>query len=146
MLHIPHIPDEAGWHGYESDLDVRDLHGLFFGKSIEEVQKHFGNGRSIGRMDELLFAPRPVFQYYVHAFALFLRSERAAGDPDSASPFLSLLEAREERDPGSVRNILPLLESSLDFVAENQNHFDASIEIYGDFQERVQCIRQMCGA
>lgn len=146
MHRIPRIPDDAAWYGYENDLDVRDLRGLFFGKSIEEVQKYFGGGQSISRMDELLFAPRPVFQYYVHAFALFLRSERAARDSDSASPFLSLLEAREERDPGSARSILHLLDSSLAFVAENQTHFDASVDIYGDFQQRARRIRAMCGA
>jgi hypothetical protein len=146
MKRIPCIPDESAWDGYENDLDVRDLHGLFFGKSIEDVQQYFGDGRSISRMDELLFSPRPVFQYYVHAFALFLRSERAAGDSDSASPFLSLLEAREKRDPGSVRNILPLLEDSLTFVASHQEYFDAPVDIYGDFKQRVQRIREMCGA
>ena len=58
--------------------------------------------QSIERADELLFMPRQAFQYYVFAFAIFVISENASGDPDSASPFLQLLVALEERDPGSV--------------------------------------------
>lgn len=145
-MHTPRLPDDSAWYGYESDLDVRNLHDLFFGKTIDEVQVHFGEGNSIERMDELLFAPRPVFQYYVQAFARFVRSDQAVGDADSASPFLSLLKAREKRDPGSVRKILPLLEDALVLVAHGQAHFDAPVEIYGDFQARVQQIREVCCA
>ena len=140
------IPNASDWHGYESDLDVRSLHGLFFGKSIDEVQSYFGEGRSIERMDELLFAPRPVFQYYVRAFARYVLSKAAVGDSDSASPFLSLVEEREMRDPGSVRNIIHALDEALVFVAHNQAYFDAPLDIYGDFSERVQRIYAMCDA
>ncbi len=140
------IPDASDWHGYESDLDVRYLHGLFFGKSIDQVQGYFGAGRSIERMDELLFAPRIVFQYYVRAFARFLMSNAAVGDSDSASPFLSLVEEREKRDPGSVRHIIHALNEALIFLANNQNHFDAPVDIYGDFTERVRRIYAMCDA
>lgn len=140
------IPNASDWHGYETDLDVRYLHDLFFGKSIDKVQSYFGEGRSIERMDELLFAPRPVFQYYVRAFARFLISKAVVGDSDSAGPFLLLLEEREKRDPGSVRNIIRALDEALVFVANNQDHFDAPVVIYGDFSERVQRIYAMCDA
>lgn len=138
------IPDKAAWAGYEEDLEVKHLYRIFYGKSLEEVQAYFGNGYSIERMDELLFSPRQVFQFYVQAFALFLRSEQAIDDADSASPFPSLLEAREKRDPGSVKSIFHLLRNTLDFVAANQARFDASVEIYGDFEERAQRIRKAC--
>lgn len=140
------IPGASDWRGYESDFDVRHLHGLFFGKSIEEVQGHFGGGRSIERMDELLFAPRAVFQYYVRAFACFLMSKAAVGDCDSAGSFLSLIEEREKRDSGSVQNIIHVLDETLVFVANNQAYFNASVDIYGDFSERVQRIYATCDA
>ncbi|MBI3713320.1 MAG: hypothetical protein HY253_10205 [Burkholderiales bacterium] len=138
------IPDESAWYGYEEDLDVRDMHDMFFGKSIDEVQRYFGPG-SISRADELLFAPRPVFQYYVHAFGKFLLSSQAVGDSDSASPFLRLLDSREDRDPGSVRSIYPSLVPYVDFVANNQVYFEADIDIYGDFRELANRIREKCG-
>jgi len=61
--------------------------------------------------------PRRAFQYYVFAFAEFVVSNAAAGDPDSASPFLHLLVNREERDPGGVSEIYPELQPVVQFVS-----------------------------
>jgi hypothetical protein len=140
------VPDESAWYGYEDDLDVRYMHGLFFGKTIDEVQEYFVGGRAIERSGEFLFAPRPVFQYYIQAFAKFLLSERGAGEADAASPFLHLLENREERDPGSVREVYSSLTECVEYVARNQDYFDAPIDIYGDFKEQAARIHQVCGA
>jgi hypothetical protein len=93
------IPGDMEWSGYETDLDVRDAHRMMFGKSIEEVQAHFGDAHSISRADELLFMPRGAFQYYALAFAEFLKSDRARGDSDSASSFIRLLLARQKTRP-----------------------------------------------
>lgn len=73
-------------------------------------------------------------------------SEAAAGDPDSASPFLSLLEEREKREPGSVRIIFPAVKEVLAFIAKNQAYFYAPIDIYGDFNERVRKLYATCDA
>ena len=140
------VPDESAWYGYQDDLDVRYMHGLFFSKSIDDVQDYFVGGRAIERSSELLFAPRPVFQYYIQAFAKFLLSERAVGESDAASPFLHLLENREEKDPGSVREIFSSLVECVDYVARNQDYFDADIDIYGDFNEQAARIRQRFSA
>jgi hypothetical protein len=140
------IPGAMEWSGYEADLDVRDAHRMMFGKRIEEVQQYFGDVHSISRADELLFMPRGAFQYYVLAFAEFVSSERARGDSDSASSFLRLLLAREERDPGSVSRIYDELAPVVEFVAENQPRFEAAPEIYGDFRELADKLRKSCGA
>jgi hypothetical protein len=140
------IPDKNAWGYYKEDLDVEYFRRLAFGKSIDEIQCHFGEAQSISRSDELLFSPRAVFQYYVFAFANFLKSEKAKGDPDSASPFLSLLDAREKMDPGSVKEIFFRLSEIVEFVASHQQYFDADIDIYGDFQERAKLIRMACDA
>jgi hypothetical protein len=134
------------WSGYEADLDVRDAHRMMFGKGIEEVQQYFGDVHSINRASELLFMPRGAFQYYVLAFSEFVRSERARGDSDSASSFLRLLLAREERDPGSVSRVYDELAPVVDFVAENQLRFEAGPEIYGDFRELADKLRKSCAA
>ena len=55
------VPGSAEWAGYESDPAVKYAHQLFFGKSIEEVQRYFGGVQSIERADELLFMPRRAF-------------------------------------------------------------------------------------
>jgi hypothetical protein len=137
------IPDSQDWLGYESDLDVAYLHKLIFGKSIQEAIPHFAN-QAIARMDELLFAPRRVFQYYVFSFGEYLMLESAAGESDAASPFLALLEEREKRDPRSVKNIIEPLQPYLEFVATRQEYFDAPEDIYGNFNKRVADIRRAC--
>lgn len=140
------VPGPIEWSGYESDLDVRDAHRMMFGKSIQDVQDLFGDVHSISRADELLFMPRGAFQYYVLAFAEFMKSERARGDPDSASSFLRLLLAREQRDPGSVSRIYQDLAPVVAFVSANQTRFDAGPEIYGTFGELADNLRKACGA
>lgn len=115
-----------------------------FGKSTAEVQQYFGGTASIQRADELLFMPRKAFQYYVQAFAEFVRSDAAIGDADSASPFLHLLINREERDKGSVAEVYADLRPTVDYVAANQSRFDAQPDIYGDFGELADLVRARC--
>lgn len=139
------IPGHEEWLGYDADLDVRYAHKLFFGKSVEDVQRYFGDVRSIERADELLFMPRRAFQYYVRAFATFVMSDAARGDCDSASSFLGLLAHREEHDPGSVAQVFDVLEEAVEYVASNQALFDADPAIYGDFRERADEVLRAVG-
>lgn len=140
------FPNAEGWEGYERDLDVRGADRLLFGRSIDQVRKHFGGAQSISRADDLLFMPRAAVQYFVFAFAQFVISDNAQGEPDSASPFLGLLISREERDPGSVSQIYPRLLPSVEFVASNQELFDADYNIYGSFRELSQQLENLCNA
>jgi len=138
------IPGKNEWEGYEEDLDVKYAHKLFFGKSVPEVIQHFTvSGRCIERADELLFMPRKAFQYYVFAFAEYLKSDESAGESDAASPFLNLLMNREEKDPGSVMEIYDGLFHVIDFVASNQERFEADPEIYGIFLKKGEALAQM---
>jgi hypothetical protein len=140
------IPGSIEWSGYRGDLDVRYAHKLFFGKSTAEVQRYFGGTRSIERADELLFMPRLAFQYYVFAFADFVLSAAAAGDSDSASSFLRLLVAREERDVGSVATIYLELLPFIEQVSSHQSMYEADPNIYGSFPELAEHIRNLCKA
>jgi hypothetical protein len=143
--HVPPLkaPTEDDWSGSENDPDVCFFYRLVYGKPFDEVV-HLFSGNAIERGGELLFAPRKVFQYYVHAFGQYVMSKDAAGESGAASPFLYLLEDREQRDPGSVREIFESLQHYVDFVATRQTYFDAPEEIYGSFQEQAQRIRRAC--
>lgn len=88
--------------------------------------------------------PRQAFQYYVFAFAEFVLSDKAIGDPDSASPFLQLLVTREERDSGSVAQIYSELLPAIEYVASNQSAYDADQSIYGSFEELAEKLRILC--
>ena len=138
------IPGVDAWEGYETDLDVRYAYGLMFGKANDDIQNLFGDNRSIERAGELLFMPRGAFQYYVFAFSSYVMSEKARGDSDSASPFLRLLVAREERDPGSVSGIYSELLPSIKFVASHQDYYEAPPDIYGDFREIAAQLEILC--
>jgi hypothetical protein len=140
------IPGDVEWAGYKDDIDASHAHSFWFGKSLDEMQAHFPGGRSIERGDELLFMPRLAFQFYVFAFAQYVMSDIAIGDPDGASCFLNYLIAREKRDPGSVTQIYARLEPTIDFVASSQARFDASHDNYGDFIEKAAELKKICGA
>jgi hypothetical protein len=143
---VAKIPGDAEWAGYKDDIDARYAHGFWAGKSLDDMQPHFTDGRSIERGDELLFMPRPAFQFYVFAFAQYVMSDDAIGDSDAASGFLSYLIAREKRDPGSVAQIFGHLEPTVDFVAASQARFDAGHDIYGDFAEKAEVLKKLIGA
>jgi hypothetical protein len=138
------IPGQIEWSGYQQDLDVKYAHKLMFGKSTSEVRELFGGVRSIERADELLFMPRGAFQYYVFAFAEFLQTDAATGDPDSASPFLRLLVNREQRDPGSVSQIYSEIAPAVEYVAGRQTQFGADKDIYGSFRELAERLKALC--
>jgi hypothetical protein len=142
---VAKIPGTEEWAGYKDDLDVRQAHSLWFGKSVDEMQPHFSGGRSIQRADELLFMPRRAFQFYIFAFAQYVRSDTAIGDSDAASCFLRFLTAREKREPGSVAQIYDQLQATLEFVAESQPRFAADHDVYGDFHELAAALAKLCG-
>ena len=138
------IPTEAEWAGHEGDLDVQYAYRLLYGKTVEEAMPCFVDNRSIERADELGFAPRRVFQYYVFAFVRYLSSPASEGDSDCASVFLRLLLRRETDDRGSVAEIFDALREAVDHVANNQSFFDADVEIYGDFRDLAAEIKALC--
>ena len=141
---IPKIPGPEEWAGHQ-DIDARNVHAFWFGKSLDEVQQFFAGGRSIQRGNELLFMPRRAFQFYIFAFAQYVMSDAAVGDSDGASSFLLFLTAREKEDPGSVAQIYEQLQATIEFVAESQPRFDADHDVYGDFRERAAELAKLCG-
>lgn len=138
------IPGTEDWAGH-TDVDARNVHAFWFGKSLDEVQKFFEGGQSIQRGDELLFMPRRAFQFYIFAFAQYVMSEAAADDADGASSFLNFLTAREKGDPGSVAQIYEPLQATIEFVAESQARFGADHNLYGDFREKAAGLAKLCG-
>ena len=145
------VPDENDWAHEPLDDDVLWLRNLVGGKSHAEVQEHFAHGRFGERMHELLYAPRPVFQYYIQSAAIYLTSEHededdSDTDVDAASAFLNFLIAREQRDPGAVAAVYPLLRPCIEYVAARQEALDAPVEIYGQFPELARQLEVACGA
>jgi len=139
------IPGPSAWAGYEKIPNGKHAHDLWSGKSLDEMQTNFSGGRSVQRADELLWMPRPAFQFYVLAFAQYLLSEDSAGDSKAASSFLRFLIAREQRDPGSVSHIFGQLSAAIGFVAASQPRFDAGHGIHGNFAALGAELARICG-
>jgi hypothetical protein len=139
------IPGNEEWAGYENEPEGPHAHELWFGKSLDEMQPLFSDSISIERGEELVFMPRRAFQFYIFAFVQYVMSDAAIGNSDAASVFLGDLIARETRDPGSVAQIYPRLESAIEFVAASQARFDASHDIYGDFAEKAVALKKLLG-
>ena len=138
------VPGETEWAGREQDLDVQYAYHRYFGKTTDDVKYDFRD-LVIERASELRFVPRSVFQYYVFAWIdLFESPGESVGQSDCASVFLNLLRDREEADPGSVAEIYAELRVTVEYVAANQEFFDADVDIYGDFRDRAADIKALC--
>lgn len=61
------VPTEADWGDYQADLDQNYAHGLFAGRTNEEMQPHFQRD-VIERTDELRWMPEVPFRYYMLGF------------------------------------------------------------------------------
>jgi hypothetical protein len=138
------IPTENDWGDWRSDLDQQSAHEVFAGRSAADVQPLFQEN-VIERTDELRFMPTLPFRYYMLAFRDYVLSEAVTQDDasDAASCFLNLVEGRLTSDRASIAPIVQDLLAAVDYVADNQNAFDAPVEIYGDFAERRARIRAL---
>jgi len=139
------VPTEEDWGDWESDdgLDLPYAHKIFAGKTNEEVRSEF-EWAVLERAFEIMSMPCKPFQYYVFGLR-DLVIEKAFNEyelSDAASVFFSTIESRFERAPEHIVPIFPELLEALNFVAENQDAYDASVEIYGDFKERLGKINQ----
>ena len=133
LEHLP-IPTEADWGNYEDDLDQEWAHRLYAGRSNEEVQVHFRNN-PVEAASDLRFMPEVAFRYYMLGF----RDHINAGEfkdlnaSDAASCFIRLALQKLETQPRHIAPIMPALLLALEYVAKNQQAFDAVEDIYGSF-------------
>lgn len=138
--HLP-IPTEADWGNYENDLDREWAHRLYAGRSNEEVQVHFRNN-PIEAASDLRFMPEVPFRYYMLGF----RDHINAGEfkdlnaASAASCFIGLALNKLETQPRHIAPIMPALLPALEYVAKNQQAFNAAEHIYGSFPEIYQKI------
>jgi hypothetical protein len=130
------IPDEHAWGDWRADFDQQWAHDELFGLSSVEAQKKFAESNPVNVGNWLRFIAPPVFQYYLKAFALYvtsLKGSRSSDAPDAASVFLHLIRGKLHEKP---MDILPALKDVLPtviLVSQAQLDFNASADIYGDF-------------
>ena len=146
------VPTEDDWEwggeGFRcSDLDKRDAHDKFFGKSIEDMLPYFKE-LPLSASEDLWFMPDTPFRYYVLAFKMLLMSQKNIDElgcdaSDAASTFLCLLRHKLENSPQLVLPVMEELMPVVEHVAANQNLFDADPEIYGSFPDKLVEIKRL---
>ncbi len=137
------IPKDSDWGAYEKDLDVKAAYHRFAGKQFDALLDEYHNN-PIEMTDELRFMPKVPFQYYIISFKHYVCSELSKNDSDAASCYLRLIEEKLEKQPSYILPIMDKLLDSVKHVANNQNYYDADIDIYGDFILILKNIEKFC--
>ncbi len=142
------IPGVKEWAGDPDDLDLQYARKNYFGKSQEEAMTLFSNN-PIESIDEIRWMPPEPFRYYLGAFAAYLSRGEALKDDmasDAASSFLHLVEEKLADAPQIIAPILEEMLPVAEYVAQNQDLFDADVDIYGNFLERYEQIKKLASS
>jgi hypothetical protein len=138
------VPDENDWGAGEAgDLDLEYARKVFFGRSpAEAIQLLRGN--VLERAEDLRFMPAAPFRFYMLVFREYVLSDTVFEDEieaaSAADSFLGLVEVRLAEQPASVVPIITELLDAAHAVARRQSEYGASVDIYGEFTERVRRI------
>lgn len=146
MSNLP-VPSESDWENYQDDIDATHAHDLFIGKTNEQMREQFQRC-VIERTDELRFMPKIPFRYYMLGFGLYIRSIKIPDSSnmdtaDAASCFINLVEEILNARPDDINPIMSDLLPTVEYIAANQESFDCDIEIYGNFPEKYQSIKNL---
>jgi len=144
------IPSEEDWGNYQDDLDQDYAHGIFAGRDLAQVMPAFARS-SIDRAEELQFMPTIPFQYYIFSICEFVTSAEVLilndglDASDAASSFLNLVIYKLEHQKSDIEPIINEVMPFVEQVALNQSRYDADIDIYGDFKEKLFLIQKFAG-
>lgn len=132
------IPTEDDWADYDKesvlDLDVDYARGQYFGKSNAEMLSKYKD-HVLMRAEDLYWMPRKPFQYYVFGFRDFVHN----GDfgfyesSDAASAFLGLILQKLKEQPSHILPVISELLKDVEYIAKNQDMYEADSDIYGNF-------------
>jgi len=140
------VPTEKDWGNYNADLDQRHAHSVFAGRTNNEMRA-FSRRNVIEMTDGLRWMPEVPFRYYMLGFRDFVlaRDFERLGAASATSCFLALVLEKLERQPPHIFRLMPELLPTAEFVARNQSLFEADEKIYGNFLEKLQKIKKLCG-
>jgi len=126
----------------ENDIEREHAFNMFIGKSEEEAMDMcLQNAQNY--QDELQAMPFIPFNFYAPILAKYIISSDAKEDSDGASSYLSMVAWMLKTQESIIRKeTKDLLITSAEFVSKNQSFYDASFEIYGDFQDKYMEIKK----
>lgn len=136
------IPTKEDWGDYWKDFDRKSAFNSFYGKSNSEMQAlYFTHGNEL--MTEIRFMPPKPFQYYILGLKDFILAdvfpEHEASD--FTSYFLAMVELVVKTEPKMIEPVIHSLMPAIEYVANNQSKYQAPIDIYGDYLDKLSSIR-----
>ncbi len=136
------IPNKTDWGNYSDNLDTLYAYKKFGGKTNKEMQKYF-KVNVVERAFEIRSMPLKPFQYYMLGLKEHIDSEDFGQFEESSatSCFIELVLDTLKEKPEYINPILDQLLSTLNYIAENQEYYEADIDIYGDFREKLKNIK-----
>ncbi|MBK7750058.1 MAG: hypothetical protein IPP57_26160 [Candidatus Obscuribacter sp.] len=142
------IPTRQDWGEIEDNFGLNWSFQKFFGKSVKEMLPYFEE-HPLSASEALVYMPEVPFRYYMFCFKEVLLSEKCLSTglnfeaPNLASTFLLLLESKLTESPSSLVGVIDQLMPVAEFVALNQERYNADIDIYGSFPELLTKIKQL---
>ena len=138
------VPTEDDWGRYRSDLDQNHAHSIFAGRTNGEMQPFFRRN-PLAMTDDLRWMPDVPFRYYILGFRDFITAKEFdfLDGSDAASCFLGLVLEKIENHPRLIVPVMPELLPAVEYVARNQDLFDADESIYGNFLEKLSRIQTL---
>jgi hypothetical protein len=138
------IPTKEQWGKIDKDeLDTKYALKDFLGKSLNQAKNMFKDN-ALHYGDSLYAMPYIPFNYYAPAMTEYIISEDAKNDSDGASSFLHsniwLLSEYPEIVSDETKRLL--FEAS-EHVANNQEFYDADIDIYGKFEDLFNKLKRV---
>jgi hypothetical protein len=134
------LPRESEWHSEEWTLDTTSAHKNFFGKSLEEAEKMFGEN-SLLYQEDIMWMPFIPCCYYLQAYSHYLLSDASARDSHGASCYITLIDWLGDDVRRVPADLSSLIRRTLLRISMSQCFYEADFEIYGSFQERVRKIK-----
>lgn len=137
------IPTEEDWGDYQADRDTKYAYDQFIGRTNSEMIPRFKEN-VLMRVEDLGWMPIKPFQYYMLGFRDYVIGKDFGDyeDADAASTFLHLVLHKLKEQPEFVNSLMDDLMSDIEFVASNQLLYDADEDIYGNFLDLLNKIKE----
>lgn len=135
------IPKDEDW----GDCGEKYCYKLFGGKSLEQSLSLFQSNVA-ERADELQDMPPVPFRYYMLGFKDYVMSDAVFEEfeaAEAASSFLTLVENKLKNQADDIKPIIADIMPAVEHVASNQEKYEASVEVHGDFTEQLGRIKDL---
>lgn len=141
------IPSQGEWGNYDLDMETKFSYLKFGGKSVYEALPFIEENPSeaYGYIWNMTDIP---FRYYIYGFEIAVMSGKMKLPENTnaglvASCFLGLIEDALKRTPNRILPIMHHLIPVAEYVADNQEKFGASEQIFGSFKKVLDHVKRL---